>query len=65
MERLAEWFGVSQSNIRRWFKYWLNQDWRRLLSQKAGKVLTLEVQLFRGFVLQWSADAFQELVPNV
>ena len=43
-EMLAKWFGVPQSNISRWFKYWLNQDWRRLLSQKAGEVLTMEVQ---------------------
>jgi transposase-like protein len=43
-EQLAEWFGVAQSHISRWFGYWLKRDWRRLLSQRTGKVLTLEVQ---------------------
>ena len=43
-EQLAVWFGVPQPNISRWFGYWLEQDWRRMLSQKWGEVLTLEVQ---------------------
>jgi transposase-like protein len=30
--------------ISRWFDYWLRQDWRRMLSQRWGEVLTLEVQ---------------------
>jgi transposase-like protein len=42
--QLGEWFGVAQPHISRWFGYWLNRDWRRLLSQKTGEVLTLEVQ---------------------
>jgi hypothetical protein len=43
-EELASWAGVPQPNISRWFKYWLEQDWRRMLSQKKGEVLTLEMQ---------------------
>jgi transposase-like protein len=43
-QQLAEWFGVPQPNISRWRGYWLKQDWRRLLSQQAQEVLTLEVQ---------------------
>jgi hypothetical protein len=43
-EELATWFEVPQPNISRWLQYWLAQDWRRLLSQKWGQVLTLEVQ---------------------
>jgi len=43
-EQLAEWFDVPQPHISLWFSYWLNQDWRRLLSQKTAQVLTLEVQ---------------------
>jgi transposase-like protein len=43
-EQLAAWFGVPHPVISRWFKYWLEGDWRRLLSQRWGEVLTLEVQ---------------------
>ena len=43
-EQLAVWFGVPHPVISRWFGYWLTQDWRRLLSQRWGEVLTLEVQ---------------------
>jgi transposase-like protein len=43
-EQMAEWFGVPHPVISRWFGYWLAQDWRRLLSQRWGEVLTLEVQ---------------------
>jgi len=43
-EQLAAWFGVPHPVISRWFGYWLAQDWRRLLSQRRGEVLTLEVQ---------------------
>jgi hypothetical protein len=43
-EQMAAYFGVPQPDISRWCKYWLNQDWRRLLSQKAPEVLTLELQ---------------------
>jgi len=43
-EQLAEWFEVPQPHISLWFSYWLNQDWRRLLSQQTAEVLTLEVQ---------------------
>ena len=43
-EQLAQWFGVPHPVISRWYGYWLSQDWRRLLSQRWGEVLTLEVQ---------------------
>lgn len=43
-EQLAQWFGMPHPVISRWYGYWLNQDWRRLLSQRWGEVLTLEVQ---------------------
>lgn len=43
-EHLAAWFDVPHPVISRWFGYWLAQDWRRLLSQRWGEVLTLEVQ---------------------
>jgi transposase-like protein len=43
-EQLAAWFGVPHPVISRWYNYWLQQDWRRMLSQKWGEVLTLEVQ---------------------
>jgi len=43
-EQLAGWFGVPQPHISLWFEYWLAQDWRRMLSQKWGEVLTEEVR---------------------
>jgi transposase-like protein len=43
-EQLAEWFEVPHPVISRWYGYWLTQDWRRMLSQRWGEVLTLEVQ---------------------
>lgn len=43
-EQMAEWFGVPQPNISRWFKYWLEEDWRRMLSQRWGVILTNEVR---------------------
>jgi transposase-like protein len=43
-ERLAAWFEVPQPHISLWFKYWLERDWRRMLSQKWGEVLTEEVR---------------------
>ena len=43
-EQLAEWFEVPQPQISLWFRHWLNQDWKRLLSQKTAQVLTLEMQ---------------------
>jgi hypothetical protein len=42
-QQLAQALGVPQPDISRWMRYWLNQDWRRLLSQPSD-VLTLEVQ---------------------
>jgi transposase-like protein len=41
---LAAWFGVPHPVISRWYGYWLAQDWRRMLSQRWGEVLTWEVQ---------------------
>jgi hypothetical protein len=43
-EQLADWFGVPHPSVSRWTKYWLTQDWRRLLSRRQGDPLTLEVQ---------------------
>jgi hypothetical protein len=43
-EQMAEWFGVTHPEISRWYDYWLRQDWRRMLSQRRGELLTLEVQ---------------------
>jgi hypothetical protein len=43
-EQMAGWFGVPQPHISRWFRYWLEQDWQRMLSQKWGEVLTEEVR---------------------
>jgi transposase-like protein len=43
-EQMADWLGVPQPHISRWHKYWLEQDWRGLLSQQRGEVLTQEVQ---------------------
>jgi len=43
-QQLEAWFGVPQPHISRWFKYWMEQDWRRMLSQKWGEVLTEEVR---------------------
>lgn len=41
---LAEAYSVQQSKISRWQRYWLESDWRRLLSERAPDVLTLELQ---------------------
>jgi hypothetical protein len=65
-EQMAEWAGVPHPVISRWFGYWLNQDWRRLLSQRWGEVLTLEVQqrIIDSWVLHpwWTAQqAWQHL----
>ena len=43
-QQLEIWFGVPQPQISEWMAYWLAQDWRRMLSQKHGEVLTQEVQ---------------------
>jgi len=44
-EQLGEWFEVPQPHISLWNRYWLDRDWRRLLSQRRGEVLTEEVRL--------------------
>ena len=41
-QQMAAWFGVAQPHISRWFKYWWEQDWERMLSQKWGETLTAE-----------------------
>jgi hypothetical protein len=43
-EQMAKWFGVPQPVISKWCQYWQERDWRRMLSQKWGVVLTLEEQ---------------------
>jgi len=41
---LAQALGVPHPDLSRWERYWQTGDWRRLLSQRAGDVLTLELQ---------------------
>jgi hypothetical protein len=43
-EYLARVLGIPQPDLSRWERYWLMADWRRLLSQHSGEVLTLELQ---------------------
>jgi hypothetical protein len=43
-QQMAAWFGVPQPHISRRFKYWLERDWRRMLSQRWGEILTEEVR---------------------
>jgi hypothetical protein len=43
-QQMESWFGVPQSHISLWFKYWLEQDWEHLLSRRWGAVLTAEVR---------------------
>jgi transposase-like protein len=43
-EQMAAWFDVPQPHISRWNKYWLEGNWRGLLSQQKGEVLTEEVR---------------------
>jgi transposase-like protein len=50
-EEMAAWFEVPQPHISRWNKYWLEEDWRGLLSQRWGEVLTEEV--CRGVIGSW------------
>jgi len=52
-QQLAAWFGVPQPHISRWFKYWVERDWRRMLSQKWGAVLTEEVR--QRVIESWAA----------
>jgi transposase-like protein len=43
-QQMAAWLGIPQPHISRWSNYWLRQDWRRMLSQRTGDILTREVQ---------------------
>ena len=43
-QALSAAYGVTQPEISRWERYWLNADWRRLLSVRSADVLTLELQ---------------------
>jgi hypothetical protein len=43
-QALAAAYGVTQPEISRWERYWQAGDWRRLLSERAQDVLTLELQ---------------------
>jgi hypothetical protein len=52
-QQLEAWFGVPQPHISRWFKYWVAQDWRRMLSQKWGEVLTDDVR--QRVIASWAA----------
>ena len=42
--RLAEAFNITQPEISRWEKYWLDQDWPNLLSLKSAQLLTIELR---------------------
>jgi transposase-like protein len=63
-EQMAAWFDVPQPHISRWNKYWLEGNWRGLLSQQKGEVLTEEVrrQVIRSWVQfpWWSAQRLWE-----
>ena len=65
-EQMAAWFDVPQPHISRWFKYWLERDWRGMLSQHKGEVLTEEVrrQVIESWVKfpWWSAQRLWEHV---
>ncbi len=50
-EQLAEWFSAPQPHISLWLRYWLQQDWGRMLSLRQSDVLTLEVQ--RRVIAAW------------
>ena len=41
---LAEALGIPQPHISLWQRYWLEGDWRRLLSQQAQEILTVELR---------------------
>ena len=43
-EQIAAWFRVPQPVISRWYGYWVRQDWRRVLSQRQGELVTQEMQ---------------------
>jgi transposase-like protein len=43
-QALAAAYGVTQPEISRWERYWQTGDWRRLLSERAQDLLTLELQ---------------------
>lgn len=59
-QQMESWFGAPQSHISLWYKYWLNQDWEKLLSQGWGEILTAEVRqrVIDSWVLSpwWSAQ---------
>lgn len=43
-QALAAAYQVTQPEISRWERYWQAGDWRRLLSERAEEILTLELQ---------------------
>ena len=65
-QQMESWFGVPQPHISLWFKYWLEQDWDRMLSRRWGEVLTAEVRqrVIDSWVLfpWWSAQQMYEHV---
>jgi transposase-like protein len=64
--QMAAWFEIPHPVISRWYGYWLRQDWQRMLSQRQGEVLTLEVQqqVIESWVKSpwWSAQRMWEHV---
>jgi transposase-like protein len=67
-EQLSLWFGEAGPNISRWGGDWLKQDWRRLLSQRWGEVLTAEVQqeVLHSWIKfpWWSAEQLWNHLPD-
>jgi transposase-like protein len=67
-EQIATWFDVPQPSVSRWSKYWLDQDWRRMLSQRWGPIVTNEVQqrVLDSWVLfpWWSAGRLHQHIRS-
>jgi transposase-like protein len=63
-QQMESWVGAPQSHISLWYKYWLKQDWEKLLSQGWGEMLTTEVRqrVIDSWVLfpWWSARQMYE-----
>jgi hypothetical protein len=63
-QQMESWFGFPQSHISLWFKYWLEEDWEKLLSHGWGEILTAEVRqrVIDSWVLfpWWSAQQMYE-----
>jgi len=60
----AAWFQVPQAVISRWYRYWLEQDWGRMLSLRQSDVLTLDMRqrVIAAWVKfpQWTAERLHQ-----